>query len=63
MELDRDKNTSRYLSLLDLPAFTFSRLGTAATLVHSAPEITYLLVLNFILFLVAYVRFVHYDVR
>lgn len=63
MELDRDKNTSRYLSLLDLPAFTFSRLGAAATLAHAAPEITYLLVLNFILFLVAYMRFVHYDVR
>jgi ABC-type transport system involved in multi-copper enzyme maturation permease subunit len=63
MELDRDKNASRYLSLLDLPAFTFSRLGAATTLVHSAPEIAYLLVLNFILFLVAYVRFVHYDVR
>jgi ABC-type transport system involved in multi-copper enzyme maturation permease subunit len=63
MEMDRDKNLSRYLSLLDLPAFNYSRLGTAAVLVHTAPEIAYLLVLNLILFLVAYVRFIKYDVR
>jgi len=31
--------------------------------VQAAPEIGYLLLLNLILFLVAYVRFVRYDVR
>jgi hypothetical protein len=47
----------------DLPAFTYERLPTGAALVKAAPEISYLLVLNLVLFLVAFVRFVHYDVR
>jgi ABC-type transport system involved in multi-copper enzyme maturation permease subunit len=63
MELDRDKNTSRYLSLRDLPAFTYLRLSAGAVLVAAAPEIAFLLGLNLILFLVAYVRFIRYDVR
>ncbi len=63
IEMDREKNTSRYLSLRDLPAFTYARLRTGAILVQAAPEIGYLLLLNLILFLVAYVRFVRYDVR
>ncbi len=63
IEMDREKNTSRYLSLRDLPAFTYTRLETAAILVQAAPEIGYLLLLNLILFLAAYVRFIRYDVR
>jgi ABC-type transport system involved in multi-copper enzyme maturation permease subunit len=63
IEMDRGKNTSRYLSLRDLPAFTHQRLSAGAVLVASAPEIAFLLGLNLILFLVAYVRFVRYDVR
>jgi hypothetical protein len=51
------------LPLGDLPAFTYGRLPTGAALVKAAPEISYLLVLNLVLFLVAFVRFVHYDVR
>ncbi len=63
IEMDREKNSSRYLSLRDLPAFTYARLETGAILVQAAPEIGYLLLFNLILFLVAYVRFVRYDVR
>jgi ABC-type transport system involved in multi-copper enzyme maturation permease subunit len=51
------------LSLGDLPAFTYQRLSTGAVLVHALPEIGYLLMLELILFLVAYVRFLRYDVR
>ena len=51
------------LSLGDLPAFSYGRLPIGAALVKAAPEISYLLVLNLVLFLVAFVRFVHYDVR
>jgi len=63
MEMDRGKNTSRYLSLRDLPAFAYQRLGSGAVAIQAGPEIAYLLLLNLILFLVAYVRFVRYDVR
>jgi hypothetical protein len=63
MELDRDKNSNRYLSLRDLPAFYYVRLGTGAVLILAAPEIAYLLAFNLILFLVAYMRFIRYDVR
>ena len=62
-EIDRDKKPERLLALGDLPAFTYQRLGTGAVLVQAAPEIAYLLVLNIILFLGAFVRFVHYNVR
>jgi len=51
------------LPLGDLPAFNYGRLPTGAAVVKAAPEISYLLVLNLVLFLVAFVRFVHYDVR
>jgi ABC-type transport system involved in multi-copper enzyme maturation permease subunit len=57
------RRTDWHLSLGDLPAFTYARLGTAQALVSAAPEIIYLLVLNLILFLVAFVRFANYDVR
>jgi len=61
---EEDRRDPRWLlSLGDLPAFSYTRLGTGQTLVAAAPEIAYLLVLNLILFLVAFVRFVHYDVR
>jgi hypothetical protein len=60
---EREKDPNRLLPLRDLPAFTYSRAATGALLVHAAPEITYLLGLNLILFLVAFTRFVHYDVR
>jgi len=63
IEMDRGKNTSRYLSLRDLPAFTYRRLSAGAVLVAAAPEIAFLLGLNLMLFLVAYVRFIRYDVR
>jgi ABC-type transport system involved in multi-copper enzyme maturation permease subunit len=63
MEMDRDKDTSRYLSLRGLPAFAYTRLETSAILVQAAPEIGCLLLLNLILFLVVYVRFIRYDVR
>jgi ABC-type transport system involved in multi-copper enzyme maturation permease subunit len=56
-------SADRFLSLGDLPAFTYTRLATGAALVGAGPEIAYLLGLNLILFLVAFVRFVHYDVR
>jgi len=62
-ERDRDNSRRAVLLLGDLPAFTHQRLGTGAILVQAGPEIGYLLVLNIILFLVAFVRFVHYDVR
>jgi len=64
-ELEKTWETSadRFLSLGDLPAFTHTRLATGAALVQAAPEIAYLLGLNLILFLVAFMRFVHYDVR
>jgi ABC-type transport system involved in multi-copper enzyme maturation permease subunit len=52
-----------FLSLGDMPAFTYSRLGLGQTLVTAAPEIAYLLLVNLVLFLVAFVRFVRYDVR
>ncbi len=51
------------LSLGDLPAFTYRRLSAGTMLLHAWPEISYLLLLNLILFLVAYVRFLRYDVR
>ena len=51
------------LPLGDLPAFTYQRTATGVALVRAAPELLYLLVLNIVLFLVAYVRFVRYDVR
>jgi len=63
MEMDRGKNLSRYLSLRDLPAFTYQRLSAGAVLVAAAPEIAFLLGLNLILFLIAYMRFIRYDVR
>jgi hypothetical protein len=63
IEMDRGKNLSRYLSLRDLPAFTYQRLSAGAVLVAAAPEIAFLLGLNLILFLVTYVRFIRYDVR
>jgi ABC-type transport system involved in multi-copper enzyme maturation permease subunit len=56
-------SADRFLPLGDLPAFTYTRLATGAALVQAAPEIAYLLGLNLILFLVAFMRFVHYDVR
>jgi hypothetical protein len=64
-ELEKTWETSadRFLPLGDLPAFTCARLATGAALVQAAPEIAYLLGLNLILFLVAFMRFVHYDVR
>lgn len=62
-EDDRDRKPARLLALGDLPAFVYRPLGTGAVLVEAGPEIGYLLVLNAILFLVAFVRFVHYDVR
>jgi ABC-type transport system involved in multi-copper enzyme maturation permease subunit len=61
---EEDRRDPRWLlSLGDMPAFSYARLGTGQILVAAAPEIGYLLVLNLILFLVAFVRFVHYDVR
>ncbi len=51
------------LSLSDLPAFTYERMRAGRTLVTTAPEIFYLLVLNLIFFLAAFVRFARYDVR
>ncbi len=51
------------LPLGDLPAFTYQRTAIGTALVRTAPELLYLLVLNIVLFLVAYVRFVRYDVR
>jgi ABC-type transport system involved in multi-copper enzyme maturation permease subunit len=57
------KSADRFLPLGDLPAFTYTRLATGAALVRAGPEIAYLLGLNLILFLVAFMRFVHYDVR
>jgi ABC-type transport system involved in multi-copper enzyme maturation permease subunit len=62
-EIDRDKKPERLLALGDLPAFTYQRFGTGAVLVQGAPEIGYLVVLNVVLFLVAFVRFLRYDVR
>jgi ABC-type transport system involved in multi-copper enzyme maturation permease subunit len=52
-----------FLPLDDLPAFRYQRLHAGQTLVAAAPEFAYLLVLNLILFLLAFVRFVRYDVR
>ncbi len=63
IEQDREKNTSRFLSLGDLPAFHYARLEVSAVLVQVAPEIVYLLALNLILFVVAFTRFICYDVR
>jgi ABC-type transport system involved in multi-copper enzyme maturation permease subunit len=51
------------LALGDLPGFSYKRLAVGETLVMAAPEIVYLLVLNLMLFLVAFMRFVRYDVR
>jgi len=63
IETEREKNTNLYLSLGDVPAFNHSRLGTSTVLARAAPEIVYLLAVNLVLFLVAYVRFIRYDVR
>jgi ABC-type transport system involved in multi-copper enzyme maturation permease subunit len=63
IEQDRDRSNQHRLAVGDLPAFTYTRLATGNVLVQAAPEIGYLLLLNLILFLVAYVRFVRYDVR
>ena len=65
MELEKrwHESPDYFLPLGDLPAFTYARLATGAALVQAAPEIAYLLGLNLILFLVAFMRFVHYDVR
>lgn len=52
-----------FLALGDLPGFSYARLTTGETLVTAAPEIVYLLVLNLLLFLVAFMRFARYDVR
>ena len=63
VEADMRARPDWSLSLGDLPAFTYQRLSTGAVLVHALPEIGYLLILALILFLVAYVRFLRYDVR
>jgi hypothetical protein len=63
IEQDRDRSNQHRLAVGDLPAFTYSRLATGQVLVQAAPEIGYLLLSSLILFLVAYVRFVRYDVR
>lgn len=63
LEEEDQRRPTWFLSLSDLPAFTYSRMGTGQTLVSAAAETIYLLVLNLILFLVAFMRFVHYDVR
>jgi hypothetical protein len=57
------KRSDWFLSLSDLPAFGYARIGTGQVLVSAAPEILYLFVLNLILFLVSFVRFTRYDVR
>ena len=63
MDKDMRARSDWNLSPGDLPGFTYRRLTTGAVLVHAWPEIGYLLLLNLILFLVAYVRFLRYDVR
>jgi len=63
IEQERERSNQHRLTVGDLPAFTYTRLATGHVLVQAAPEIGYLLLLNLILFLVAYVRFVRYDVR
>jgi ABC-type transport system involved in multi-copper enzyme maturation permease subunit len=52
-----------FLALGDLPGFSYTRLTVGEMLITAAPEVVYLLVLNLIFFLVAYVRFARYDVR
>jgi ABC-type transport system involved in multi-copper enzyme maturation permease subunit len=52
-----------FLRLGDLPGFSYARLTVGEMLITAAPEIVYLLVLNLIFFLVAFMRFARYDVR
>lgn len=63
MEQQDQSRPDYLLSLADLPAFSYERLRASRMLVTAAPEIAYLLVLNLILFLAAFVRFARYDVR
>jgi hypothetical protein len=63
LEEENQRRPDRFLALSDLPGFSYARLGTGQALVTAAPEILYLCVLNLIFFLVAFMRFVHYDVR
>ena len=62
-EMEREKRTDRRLPLGDLPAFRYARIGTGEVLVHAAPEIAFLMIVNLVLFLVVFTRFVRYDVR
>jgi ABC-type transport system involved in multi-copper enzyme maturation permease subunit len=62
-EQTRDRGNQSRLALGDMPAFTYTRRATGSALAQAAPEIACLLLLNLVLFLVAYVRFVRYDVR
>jgi ABC-2 family transporter protein len=61
-EEDR-KRSDWFLALNDLPRFSYARMSAGQSLVTAAPEIGYLLLLNAILFFIAFVRFVKYDVR
>ena len=63
IDIEAQKSPGWTLSLNDLPQFTYTRMRAGQVLVTAAPEILYLLALNLVLFLVAYVRFVRYDVR
>jgi hypothetical protein len=62
-DTEAQKSPGWTLSLNDVPQFTYTRMRAGQVLVTAAPEILYLLVLNLVLFLVAFVRFVRYDVR